>query len=251
MAVARHLLLVAALQPTAALRISRAVADANFLFPSEARRLTRFMMDAQYGPVQPFTGGWMQRGVLDAAADSDFFARMAYYADSTEGGRPRGAIFVAERDDGSICGFADIGASLWLPNDRTFRLPLDDDLQRLADTGIGTDGLPKPGVSLCPYISNVVVDASLRRSGIGRQLMAACEEEASRWADHGSTSADIWLEVTSTNERALAFYGALGYAAEGCTVGSEVQREGADGGFAMKEVERCLMRKAAAGTSTV
>ena len=112
------------------------------LLPSAARRLTRFMMDETYGAVRPLSAAWAQRGVLDAAADSDFYARLAYYEKARAAGRPCGAIFVAEGGDGRICGFADIGASLWLPNDQTFRLPLDAELQRLAETGAGADGAP-------------------------------------------------------------------------------------------------------------
>ena len=220
-------------------RISRVRADPNFLFPTNSKRLTRFMMDATYGTCQPLTAAWAQRGLLDAAADSDFFERLAYY-EETRDTSPRGAIFVAETSEGTLCGFADVGASLWLPNDRCFRLPQSPDLRRLAESGIGADGKSKPGVELRPYVSNVVVETAARRGGIGRQLMQACEAEAATWAASGQ---DIWLEVTSTNEAGLAFYSALGYETDGCTVGSEVQRM-ASGGFEMAEVERCVMRKA-------
>ena len=224
---------------TADIRISRVQADANFLFPTNSKRLTRFMMDATYGPCQPLTAAWAQRGVLDAAADSDLFGRLAYYEETRESS-PRGAVFVAETIDGNLCGFADVGASLWLPNDRCFRLPQSPDLRRLAESGIGADGQPKPGVELRPYVSNLVVETAARRGGIGRQLMDACEAEAATWAADGQ---DIWLEVTSTNAPALAFYSKLGYEIDGCTVGSEVLRS-AGGGFEMAEVERCVMRKA-------
>ena len=145
------------------LRIVRAEADTNVLFPANSRMLTRFLMDETYGASRPLSAAWMQRGVLDAAADSDFFSRLAYYDEARKNGTPQGAIFVATRDDGSICGFADVGSSLWLPNDRAFRLPQSEDLQRLARTGVGTDGQPKPGVELRPCTR---CDSNSRRLGL-------------------------------------------------------------------------------------
>ena len=53
----------------------------------------------------------------------------------------------------------------------------------------------------------------------------------------------MWLEVTATNEEGMGFYERLGYVVDGCTAGNEVVREG-EGGFQMKEVERCILRKA-------
>ena len=201
-------LLTSSLAP--GIRIQRVEADSNLLFPENSQRLTKFMMDATYGAVRPFSPAWAQRSVLDATSNSDFFGRLAYYEEMRAAGQPRGAIFAAEREsDGALCGFADVGVSLWLPNDRAFRLPQDRDLRRLAATGVGTDGQRKPGVELRPYLSNLVVDASMRRwagqalaltppqpkptpqlaahqhaahppcrSGVGRSLMAACEEYA-------------------------------------------------------------------------
>ena len=93
---------------SADIRITRLAADANFLFPTNARKLTRFMMEASYGPCRPMTAAWAQRGVLDSAADSDFFARLSYFEQDSE----RGAIFTAESEDGELCGFADLSASL-------------------------------------------------------------------------------------------------------------------------------------------
>ena len=227
---------------TVDIRITRAIADANFLFPANAKRLTRFMMQATYGDVRPMSSAWMQRGVLDAAADSDFNARLSYYEEARRNGAPRGSILMAERDDGTICGFADVGASLWLPSDKAFRLPQSPELQRLAETGIGADGQSKPSVALRPYVSNLVVTPDLRRAGIGRQLMEACEDEAATWLAACAPCEDIWLEVTSTNKVALDFYATLGYeSVAGSTAGNEVQREGES--FDMVAVQRTVMRK--------
>ena len=156
-----------------AVRIERVPADPNILFPTNAQQLTRFMMEATYGPVQPLSPAWVQRSLLDATSDSDLFGRLAYYAEARAAGQPRGAIFAARREaDGGLCGFADVGLSLWLPNDRAFRLPQDPDLKRLAATGVGTDGQRKPGVALRAYVSNLVVDTSLRRAGVRRTRCA-------------------------------------------------------------------------------
>lgn len=243
-------LLTSSLAPS--IRIQRVEADSNLLFPENSQRLTKFMMDATYGAVRPFSPAWAQRSVLDATSNSDFFGRLAYYEEMRAAGQPRGAIFAAEREsDGALCGFADVGVSLWLPNDRAFRLPQDRDLRRLAATGVGTDGQRKPGVELRPYLSNLVVDASMRRSGVGRSLMAACEEYAANLEPGACSIAgapgaadQLWLEVTTSNRVGMDFYRALGYAEVGArTAGSEVQRASGGGGFTLAEVQRCVMRK--------
>ena len=237
-------MLSVALAATGNIRVSRVPADSNFLFPKNAKRLTKFMMDETYGILPPFSAAWAQRAVLDAAADSDFYSRLKYYHEARTSGRPCGSIIAAEREDGSLCGFADVGASLWLPNDRVFRLPMDADLQRLASTGIGADSQFKRGVELRPYVSNLVVDASVRRSGVGRKLMAACEDDAREWMELcslDSSGSSIWLEVSTSNTGGLAFYRSLGYTEDGRTAGDEVQRQGS--GFGMVRVERCVMQK--------
>ena len=239
--------LLLSLTAAATLNIRRMPADGNFLFPTGAKRLTKFMMEQTYGECRPFTPAWAQRVVLDGTAESDIFGRLGYYEEARANGRACGSIFIAENDIGELCGFADVGASLWLPNDQCHRLPLGTDLQRLATTGRGADGQVKKGVELRPYVSNLVVDASLRRSGVGRRLMEACEEDAASWqatcriAD-GPAADDLWLEVTSTNRVAVDFYDAIGYRSAGITTGSEVTRQG--DGFGMADVERLVLRKA-------
>jgi len=235
------LILLALSQPD--IRIRRMPADANFFQPKNSKKLTRFMMDETYGTCRPLSAAWAQRGVLDATADSDFFSRLAYYGEALAAGVSRGAIFIAERDNGDLCGFADVGASLWLPGDQCFRLPQTPELQRIAATGIGADGQRLPGVELRPYVSNLVVDTSLRRCGVGRRLMDACEEEAANWSETDACQ-NIWLEVTTTNTAALTFYGALDYETVGRTAGNEVTRDANGGGFQMAPVQRCMMRKA-------
>ena len=231
-----------------AVKIARVPADTSLLFPTNARRLTRFMMEETYGGCRPLSAAWAQRGVLDATADSDFYSRLAYYESMRTEGRPRGSIFQALAADGSLCGFADVGAHLWLPNDGVHRLPDSEDLQRLASTGIGADGAPKTDVVLRPYVSNLVVSSSLRRCGIGRRLLAACEEEAAQWAaacgsvgGGGGACEEVWLEVSAANSNALSFYSSCGFRQAGSTRGSEVQR--GEGGFSMVDVERRVLCK--------
>lgn len=231
----------------ATLNIRRMPADGNFLFPTGAKRLTKFMMEQTYGECRPFTPAWAQRAVLDGTAESDIFGRLGYYEEARANGRACGSIFIAENDNGELCGFADVGASLWLPNDQCHRLPMGADLQRLATTGRGTDGQVKNGVELRPYVSNLVVDATVRRSGVGRRLMEACEEDAASWQAtchiaEAKPAEDMWLEVTSTNRAAVEFYDAIGYRSAGITRGPEMVRQG--DGFGMTDVERLVLRKA-------
>ena len=55
-------LLTSSLAPS--IRIQRVEADSNLLFPENSQRLTKFMMDATYGAVRPFSPAWAQRSVL-------------------------------------------------------------------------------------------------------------------------------------------------------------------------------------------
>jgi ribosomal protein S18 acetylase RimI-like enzyme len=61
-----------------------------------------------------------------------------------------------------------------------------------------------------PYISNLAVDERWRRQGVGEMLMRACEAEASAWPSEDAFD-HVWLEVSTTNEGALAFYDRLGW----------------------------------------
>jgi len=229
------------------IRIERLPADTSRFAPKNAQRLARFMMSATYGASRPLSVSWAQRGILDAVAEFDLFERLAFYEQAYAAGRPQGAILVAKSDDGSLCGFVDVGLHLWLPKDRAFRLPMSPDLQRLVKTGVGAEGQASPGVELRPYVSNLVVDPSMRLSGVGRTLMNACEAEAHRWLEScrvagAAPCENLWLEVTSTNEGALSFYSKLGFESQGRTRGPELQREGEL--FRMVEVDRLMLRKA-------
>jgi len=226
---------------------------------AESKLLSRFMMDETYGPSRPFTTGWAQRLVLDAAASSDFYSRLEYYETARKAGKSLGAIFVARRHrtgtDGEIVGFADVGASLWLPNDRTFRLPLTSELRRIARTGTSAIDGTALGVELRPYLSNLVVDSELRRCGVGRRLVEACEVEARGWTDDtcrigGGAGGDrvgrrrdMWLEVTASNDVAIRFYCALGYEIDGRTTGDEIVVNGKGGRFRLVDSERRTMQK--------
>eukprot|EP00579_Thalassiosira_antarctica_P002676 CAMPEP_0201877044 /NCGR_PEP_ID=MMETSP0902-20130614/8557_1 /ASSEMBLY_ACC=CAM_ASM_000551 /TAXON_ID=420261 /ORGANISM="Thalassiosira antarctica, Strain CCMP982" /LENGTH=281 /DNA_ID=CAMNT_0048404411 /DNA_START=106 /DNA_END=951 /DNA_ORIENTATION=- len=239
----------------AGIRIRKLEADTNFLFPTNAKRLTEFLMDATYGECRPFSAAWAQRAVIDAAARSDLFSRLAYYQkrldenDDAGGGVSSGAIFIAEKEENNceLVGFVDVGASLWVPEEGTFQLPMNDDLKKRA-AAIAA-GNSSPQMMIRPYVSNLVVDNRMRRRGVGKSLMAACEAEVAGWIsddqnNNKACATNICLEVTSTNREALGFYRAAGYViAEGggSTPGTELKREG--DGFRMIDVQRCLMQK--------
>ncbi|CAM9700174.1 unnamed protein product [Chrysoparadoxa australica] len=64
------------------------------------------------------------------------------------------------------------------------------------------------GAPLRPYISNVLVDSSARRSGVARELVKACEDQARRW---GYKS--VYLHVEQDYLPAARLYYSLGYEA--------------------------------------
>jgi aminoglycoside 6'-N-acetyltransferase I len=74
---------------------------------------------------------------------------------------PRGAIFIAERDDGTACGFVEVG-------ERSY--------------GEGCETSP------VGYIEAWYVDPDVRRQGVGRTLLAAAEDwaRASGYREMGS-----------------------------------------------------------------
>jgi ribosomal protein S18 acetylase RimI-like enzyme len=213
----------------AGIRIRRMEADTSFLFPKNAKRLMQFYMDSTYGSVRPLSSAWVQRGVIDATVQSDLFSRLAYYDDKSNTDN-RGALLIAETvNDNTLVGFVDVGACLWIPDeDPAFQLPSLSE-KRTTMTA---------GNEMRPYVSNLVVDESMRRRSVGKSLMAACEKVATSF-DEGLNT--IWLEVTSTNQVALDFYKSLGYIAEQRSPGTEMMRQGDT--FQMTTVQRCLLRK--------
>ena len=113
---------------------------------------------------------------------------------------------------------------------------MTDDLRKRAASA--------PADQVRPYGSNLVVDSRLRRRGVGKRLMAACEAEVAGWIDQRKACAtNISLDVTTTNRVALDFYRAAGYVVvEGSLApGTEMQREGDS--FRMIDVQRCRMVK--------
>lgn len=202
-------------------------------------------MDAEYGECRPFSSAWVQRAVIDATARSELFSRLAHYQKRLDGvvlSSGGGAVFVAEDEDNNceLVGFVDIGASLWDSEKSMFELPMNDSWKN-----------DNSSRQLVPYVSNLVVDNRIRRRGVGKRLMSACEAEVSGWIDQhndskstASCATSISLEVTLTNRAALDFYRAMGYViAVGSTntKGTEMKREGDS--FRMVDVQRCLMQK--------
>ena len=181
--------------------------------------------------------------------------------------RHLGAVYLAEdASTGDIVGFADVGVSLYNTRTRSFRLPKRPE----GEPGYGTDAMSH--LQCRPYLSNLAVDESFRRRGVGRLLVDACEAEARMWdssaaASTAVTSAgadamnsegvedgdarrfeQIWLEVSLNNDDALQFYRRLGYEFVGETRGKEIVRKRF--GFESEEVKRGVLRKPLRPTAT-
>ena len=131
----------------------------------------------------PFSG--FGATLLDVDVLKDVAARLRYYETAREQRLSHvGAVFVAEDDEtGEILGFSDVGLTLYDTRKRSFRLPKRPD-------GTGPDlndaGAGGANSHLWPrfYLSNLAVEASARRRGVGRLLVEACEAEALRWGGH-------------------------------------------------------------------
>ena len=95
-----------------------------------------------------------------------------------------------------------------------------------------------------PFLTNLSVINDARNSGIGSQLMEACETAVEDWGGE-----EVILEVEADNERALAFYQKRGYD----TVFSDpTGRRFTTAGFFLSK-ERCIkvcMRKPLDGSAT-
>jgi ribosomal protein S18 acetylase RimI-like enzyme len=57
-----------------------------------------------------------------------------------------------------------------------------------------------------PYISNLAVAKSLRRQGLGKQLLVACEPIVHRWG-----FSELYLHVKGENRAARGLYSSMGY----------------------------------------
>jgi ribosomal protein S18 acetylase RimI-like enzyme len=113
----------------------------------------------------------------DAAAFAPGFRDVLVGAVRAQG--PRSTVLVAEGADGTPLGFISL---------------------RVSTDAVG---------AARGHVADLAVAADARRLGVGTALMEAGEA----WTrDHGL--ATVSLDVWSTNERALTFYGELGYSAE-------------------------------------
>ena len=188
------------------------------------RRLSQLAVEAFYGE-HSWTHGpamYVQRGIIESDVLLDLAARLRYYEEA----RCRelthvGAVYVAQVEaTGALLGFADVGLSLYDRQKDSFSLPKRPE----GDSRV----VASNSHELRPYLSNLAVDASQRRSGIGQRLVAACEAEAASWTqssrawkeqcssggdggDGGSGSSSrespcVWLEVSMSNTGAFDFY---------------------------------------------
>ena len=259
------------------IQITRAV-PAGVLAPEPSRqadylltkRLAGLAIHAFYGEYVPWDGpvAYMQRAIISEDVLQDLTKRLKFYEEARGLAlRHLGAVYLAEdASTGDIVGFADVGVSLYNTRTRSFRLPKRPE----GEPGYGTEAMSH--LQCRPYLSNLAVDESFRRRGVGRLLVDACEAEARMWdssaaASTAVTSAgadamnsegvedgdarrfeQIWLEVSLNNDDALQFYKRLGYEFVGETRGKEIVRKRF--GFESEEVKRGVLRKPLRPTAT-
>ena len=194
------------------------------------RRLSQLAVEAFYGE-HSWTHGpamYVQRGIIESDVLLDLAARLRYYEEARYRELTHvGAVYVAQVEaTGALLGFADVGLSLYDRQKDSFSLPKRPE----GDSRV----VASNSHELRPYLSNLAVDASQRRSGIGARLVAACEAEAASWTqssrawkeqcscggdggDGGSSSSSgrsgcsgerpcMWLEVSLSNTGAFGFY---------------------------------------------
>lgn len=172
--------------------------------PYEAGKLSNILITAFYGEHEAWHGpiAWAQRRVIEADIYTDLSSRVSYYEKARELGlQHRGAVLIADSSEGQVSGFVDVGLPLFDMATRAFTLPARPE-------GLGAAAAPPPSCELRPYVSNLAVCESVRRQGVGRRLMAECEDEVRGW---GAEHEFIWLEVSVDNEPAISFYRSLGY----------------------------------------
>jgi len=175
---------------------------------------------------------YVQRGVIESDVLLDLAARLRYYEEARCMELTHlGGVFVAkDASDGWIHGFADVGLALYDSVQMSFSLPKRPD-------GEGT-AFDSSRCELRPYLSNLAVDSTQQRAGVGRMLVEACESEARSWA---GAPESVWLEVSMANVGATEFYRKLGYEQEGVTIGREIVKQ--RWSLEPQQVSRRLMRK--------
>ena len=154
------------------------------------KRMAQLAVQAFYGKHSAWDGplAYMQRAILSQDVHDDVHNRLRYYEEARARDlRHRGAVFTAlDASSGDIIGFADIGLTVYDSRRRTFRLPKRPE----GEAGFGT--MARSHLQCRPYLSNLAVDASQRRRGVGRLLVDACEAEVRRWraCDRGGVGCD-------------------------------------------------------------
>ena len=179
----------------------------------------------------------MQRGLIASDVLDDVAARLRFYEEARRRNLPHlGAVFLAEDvASETVVGFVDVGLSLWDTRRRQFKLP------KRPEGDWGEE--PPSHLWLRPYISNLAVDARFRQRGVGRQLVAACEDEVRRW--DSKCHSDAWLEVSMQNSAAIEFYERCGFEYVAETRGREVVKKRFT--YESSDVRRALMKKSVLG----
>jgi ribosomal protein S18 acetylase RimI-like enzyme len=211
--------------------ITRALPDADDLL---CRSLSELAVNAFYGSSSAWDGpvASIQRSLLVNDVLDDVRSRLSFYEEARCRQLPfAGAVFLVEdMETNAIIGFADVGMTLYNARKRTFRLP------RAPEGPPAATLQQQPHLSSRPYISNLAVDESWRKRGVGRRLMEACEAEAARWGEES-----VWLEVSLSNGAARSFYDSLGYTMVDETRGRDVIRK--RWSYVSEPARRGLMRK--------
>ena len=180
---------------------SEATTAADYL---TCKRMAQLAVQAFYGKHSHWDGplSYMQRAILSQDVLEDVQNRLRYYEEArVRELRHRGAVFAAlDESTSEIIGFADIGLTVYDTRKRTFRLPKHP----AGDAGFGTDALSH--LQCRPYLSNLAVDATQRRRGVGRLLVDACEAEVRRWVDE---KGDDDMAAGSTAPFAMGILGDL------------------------------------------
>jgi hypothetical protein len=117
------LILLLISQRCSCLRLERVVPGDYLL----GRSLALVAMNAFYGNHRWVQGplAYAQRSIIEADVLTDLSARLRYYEEARDRELPHtGAVFLARDDQtDAICGFADVGLTLFDPRVKTFALP--------------------------------------------------------------------------------------------------------------------------------
>ena len=94
---------------------------------------------------------------------------------------------------------------------------------KLTAVAVGSEGGARAARPVA-FIQNVAVAPRARRRGVGRALMAWCEDVATRWPGDDAVD-EAWLAVGVDNGAAISLYESLGYERLGVQMGNVLLRK--------------------------